>query len=67
VAPGFIATGMMKTIPEKVLDSMRQRTPLGRLGEPDEIAEAYCWLASDQAVFITGIVLSVDGGLVMGT
>jgi 3-oxoacyl-[acyl-carrier protein] reductase len=67
VAPGFIATDMMKTIPEKVLDTMRQHTPLGRLGDPDEIAEAYCWLASDQASFITGTVLSVDGGLVLGT
>jgi len=67
VAPGFIATDMMKTIPEKVLDTMRQHTPLGRLGEPDEIAEAYCWLASDQAAFVSGAVLSVDGGLVLGT
>lgn len=67
VAPGFIATDMIKTIPEKVLDSMRQKTPLGRLGEPEDVAAAYVWLASDQASFISGTVLSVDGGLVMGT
>lgn len=67
VAPGFIATDMLKTIPEKVLDGMCQHTPLGRLGEAEDIAEAYCWLASDQASFVTGVVLSVDGGLVMGT
>jgi 3-oxoacyl-[acyl-carrier protein] reductase len=67
IAPGFIATDMIKSIPEKVLDSMRQHTPLGRLGEPCDIAEAYAWLASDQAGFVTGVVLSVDGGLVIGT
>jgi 3-oxoacyl-[acyl-carrier protein] reductase len=67
VAPGFIATGMVKAMPEKVLASMAQHTPLGRMGEPDDIANAYAWLASDAAKFIHGAVLSVDGGLVMGT
>jgi 3-oxoacyl-[acyl-carrier protein] reductase len=46
---------------------MVAHTPLGRLGEPDEIANAYVWLASDAAKFITGAVLSVDGGVVVGT
>ncbi len=67
VAPGFIATDMVKSMPEKVVDSMKGRTPLGRLGEPDDIAEAYVWLASDRALFVTGAVLSVDGGIVIGT
>ena len=67
VAPGFIATEMVKAMPSKILDGMKQHTPLGTLGEPDDIANAYAWLASDAAKFITGTVLSVDGGLVMGT
>ncbi|HTG33990.1 MAG TPA: 3-oxoacyl-ACP reductase FabG [Thermoanaerobaculia bacterium] len=67
VAPGFIATEMAFSIPEKVLEGMVAHTPLGRLGKPEDIAEAYLWLASDAADFITGTVLSVDGGLVPGT
>lgn len=67
VAPGFIATEMVKSMPEKILDNMRQHTPLGRLGTPEEIANAYLFLASDPASFITGVVLSVDGGVVVGT
>ncbi|MGA7462903.1 MAG: 3-oxoacyl-ACP reductase FabG [Candidatus Korobacteraceae bacterium] len=67
VAPGFIATEMVRQMPAKVLDSMISHTPLGRLGKPEEVAEAYCWLASDRASFITGTVLSVDGGVVVGT
>ena len=67
VAPGFIATEMVKAMPPKVLDSMKQHTPLGTMGEPDDIANAYAWLASDAARFVSGAVLSVDGGLVMGT
>jgi 3-oxoacyl-[acyl-carrier protein] reductase len=67
VAPGFIATDMVKSMPEKILENMRQHTPLGRLGTPEEIANAYVWLASDAASFITGAVLSVDGGVVVGT
>lgn len=67
VAPGFIATEMIASMPEKVLNSMREHTPLGRLGEPEDIANAYFWLASDEASFITGTVLSVDGGVVVGT
>jgi 3-oxoacyl-[acyl-carrier protein] reductase len=67
VAPGFIATEMAFSIPEKVLEGMVSHTPLGRLGKPEDVAEAYLWLASDAAGFITGTVLSVDGGLVLGT
>jgi 3-oxoacyl-[acyl-carrier protein] reductase len=67
VAPGFIATGMVQKMPEKVVQTMVSRTPLGRMGKPEDIAEAYVWLASDAASFITGTVLSVDGGLVLGT
>ncbi len=67
VAPGFISTEILKDMPEKIVESMRQRTPLGRLGTPEEVAEAYLWLASASASFITGAVLSVDGGVVTGT
>ena len=67
VAPGFIATEMVKSMPEKVLAGMREHTPLGSMGEPDDIANAYAWLASDAAKFVHGAVLSVDGGLVLGT
>ncbi len=67
VAPGFIATDMVASMPEKVLDGMKSRTPLGRLGQPRDIANAYLFLASDEASFITGEVLRVDGGIVVGT
>lgn len=67
VAPGFIATEMVKAIPAKVLEQMASHTPLGHMGDPSDIADAYAWLASDQAKFVHGAVLSVDGGLVLGT
>jgi len=67
VAPGFTATEMVKAMPEKILDGMKARTPLGRLGEPEDIANAFLFLASDEASFITGTVLRVDGGIVVGT
>jgi len=67
VAPGFIATEILQAMPEKVLDGMVARTPLGRMGCPEDIANAYVWLASDAAAFVTGTVISVDGGLVVGT
>jgi len=67
VAPGFIATDMVRAMPEKVLQSMIARTPLGRAGTPEDVANAYVWLASDQASFIHGAVISVDGGVVIGT
>jgi 3-oxoacyl-[acyl-carrier protein] reductase len=63
IAPGFTATEMIATVPEKVLESVRERTPLRRLGTPEDIANAYLFLASDEASFITGVTLSVDGGL----
>jgi 3-oxoacyl-[acyl-carrier protein] reductase len=67
VAPGFIATDMVRAMPEKVLNAMVARTPLGRMGTPEDVANAYVWLASEQASFIHGAVLSVDGGVVLGT
>jgi 3-oxoacyl-[acyl-carrier protein] reductase len=67
VCPGFTATEMVMKMPEKVLDGMKGHTPLGRLAQPRDIANAYYFLASDEASFITGAVLSVDGGLVIGT
>jgi 3-oxoacyl-[acyl-carrier protein] reductase len=67
VAPGFIATEILKAMPAKVLEGMIAKTPLGRLGEPSDIANAYVWLASDLASFVTGTVISVDGGIVTGT
>ena len=67
VAPGFTATEMVKQMPDKILDGMRAHTPLGRLGEPRDIANAYLFLASDDASFISGETLRVDGGIVVGT
>ena len=67
VAPGFIATEILAAMPQKVLDGMVGHTPIGRMGTPEEVAEAYLWLASDAASFVHGAVLSVDGGLVTGT
>lgn len=67
VAPGFTLTDMVRQMPPAVLDSMKGHTPLGRLGEPRDIANAYLFLASDEASFITGEVLRVDGGIVVGT
>ena len=65
VAPGFIQTDMIGSVPEKILDTFRDRTPVHRLGTPEDIANAYLFLASEEASFITGTVLSVDGGLVL--
>ncbi|MGD9404211.1 MAG: beta-ketoacyl-ACP reductase [Anaerolineae bacterium] len=67
VAPGFIATEMVQQMPEKVLDSMVARVPLGRLGKPRDVADAYLFLASDEASFVSGAVLRVDGAIVVGT
>lgn len=67
VAPGFIATDMVAKMPEKVLAGMRSHTPISRLGQPEDIANAYAFLASDEAGFISGAVLRVDGGIVIGT
>lgn len=67
VAPGFIMTEMVQQMPENILNDMKSHTPLGRLGEPRDIANAYLWLASDEASFVTGATISVDGGIVVGT
>ncbi len=67
VAPGFTATDIISSVPDTVLEGMKKRTPLGRLGQPLDIANAYLFLASDEASFISGNVLRVDGGLVVGT
>jgi 3-oxoacyl-[acyl-carrier protein] reductase len=67
VAPGFILTEMVEKMPEKVLADMQRHTPLGRLGRPVDVAKALLWLASDEASFVHGVTLSVDGGLVLGT
>lgn len=67
VAPGFISTEMVRQMPEKILEGMKGRTPLRRLGETRDIANAYLFLASDEASYISGAVLRVDGGIVVGT
>ncbi|MFV0599299.1 MAG: beta-ketoacyl-ACP reductase [Bacteroidales bacterium] len=63
IAPGFISTEMVAAMPEEVLAGMKAKVPIGRLGEPKEIANAYCFLASDEASYINGHTLSVDGGM----
>jgi 3-oxoacyl-[acyl-carrier protein] reductase len=67
VAPGFVLTEILQAMPQKVLDSMVGHTPLGRIGDVADIANAYVWLASDAANWVTGTTISVDGGLVIGT
>jgi acetoacetyl-CoA reductase/3-oxoacyl-[acyl-carrier protein] reductase len=65
VTPGYIATDMLATVPEKVLDRIRGQIPVGRLGTPEEIARVVTFLAADQSAYITGQVWSVNGGLDM--
>lgn len=67
IAPGFIATDMTAQMPPSLLESLRSHTPLGRMGTAEDVANAYCFLVSDAAAFINGAVLTVDGGLVIGT
>jgi NAD(P)-dependent dehydrogenase (short-subunit alcohol dehydrogenase family) len=62
VAPGFVATEMLESIPDKVLDKIKAQIPLGRLGRPDEIARVVHFLAADQSAYITGAVWGVNGG-----
>lgn len=64
VAPGFIETRMTEGIPEKVIEKIIEKVPLGRMGKPQDIANAYLWLASDESSYVNGHVLSVDGGAV---
>ncbi|MGL5759958.1 MAG: 3-oxoacyl-ACP reductase FabG, partial [Cetobacterium sp.] len=65
IAPGFIKTPMTKDLPEKVINTMIEKTPLRKMGEPDDIANAVLFLASDLSKFITGQIIGVDGGLVI--
>ncbi|WP_326537707.1 3-oxoacyl-ACP reductase FabG [Pseudorhodoferax sp.] len=63
VAPGFVETPILSTIPDKVLEQMRQQVPLRRLGRPEEIANVYAFLASDEASYVNGAVIEVSGGM----
>jgi 3-oxoacyl-[acyl-carrier protein] reductase len=63
VAPGFVDTPILATIPEKVLAQMREQVPLGRLARPEEIANVYAFLASDEASYVNGAVIEVGGGM----
>jgi acetoacetyl-CoA reductase/3-oxoacyl-[acyl-carrier protein] reductase len=65
VTPGFIATDMMATIPDKVLEKIRSQIPVGRLGQPEEIARVVGFLAADESAYITGQIWAVNGGLDM--
>ncbi len=64
VAPGFIVTEMTNKVPQKVLDLMKEKTPIKRLGKPEDVANAYLFLSSPESDFINGVVLPIDGGLV---
>jgi 3-oxoacyl-[acyl-carrier protein] reductase len=63
VAPGFVETPILATIPDKVLQQMREQVPLRRLGRPEEIANVYAFLASDEASYLNGAVIEVSGGM----
>ncbi|NOY49718.1 MAG: 3-oxoacyl-[acyl-carrier-protein] reductase [Chlorobi bacterium] len=63
VAPGFIATGMVMKMPENVLDAMKSKVPVQRLGKPEDIANAYLFLSSNESSYVNGAVISVDGGM----
>ena len=61
VAPGITETDMMKAVPKEVIEPMVKQIPLRRMGQPEDIANAFAFLASDEASYISGVVLSVDG------
>ena len=63
VCPGFIATTILSSIPERVLKALEEKVPMGRLGKPEEVANTFAWLASDEASYINGAVIEVSGGL----
>ncbi len=65
VCPGYISTSILGTIPEKVLSALEEKVPMGRLGRPEEIANTFAFLASDEASYINGAVIEVSGGLVI--
>ena len=65
VAPGFIQTDMIAGMPEKIIKMMGAKVPLKRWGQPEDVANLYCFLASDEASYISGVVLPVDGGVVV--
>ena len=67
VAPGFVETEIISDMPEKIVQAMVAHTPMGRIGDTADIAEAYLWLASDAATWVNGMTMNVDGGLVIGT
>ncbi|MCB2209953.1 beta-ketoacyl-ACP reductase [bacterium] len=67
ICPGFILTEMVQKMPEKILEGLAAKTPLRRMGKPEDVANLYAWLASDEAAFISGAAISIDGGMVLGT
>jgi 3-oxoacyl-[acyl-carrier protein] reductase len=67
ICPGFILTEMVKKMPEKILEGLAAKTPLGRMGQPEDVANLYAWLASDDASYINGAAISIDGGMILGT
>ena len=67
VCPGFILTEMVQKMPQNILDGLAEKTPLKRMGVPEDVANVYCWLASDEAAYIHGAAISVDGGMVIGS
>ena len=65
ICPGFIETPILKSMPHKVVQMMEEKVPMGRLGRPEEIANTYAWLASDEASYINGAVIEVSGGVTL--
>jgi 3-oxoacyl-[acyl-carrier protein] reductase len=67
ICPGFVLTEMVQKMPEKILEGLAEKTPLKRMGTPEDVANLYCFLASDEATWISGAAISIDGGMVLGT